>query len=251
MHNFSFNDNDDDIFDDDKLLNDNSSFINSSSSSSSSSRTNNPNDLRDLIDALSSDDHQKSFSILSGLVISFYKSSIHWIESDRDDEFKKAISSYLSDLSVGKAKPFPYYEKYYYAQNDLLKRRILNIFVGEVIKNPEEIEKFANKIDMNIDAQSISTYFASFYNVNQFTILEQYSHYKTLAEYLSLPFSDAVMQDVSDVMAFPMSYSETSNNLFSQIISEDKEFKDILSSNLSEAIKKFVKIVDNENISDV
>jgi len=250
MHNYSFNDNDDDIFDDEKTLigsqpKQEKAFKEAVKDKASDSDS----ELKELIDSLSADDdEQKSFSFISSLVLNFYESSIKWIQSNHDDQFKKALHSYFESMNKGNQKDFPYYEKYYTAQSDLAMRRVVNIFLQEVVNSPEKIEQLINKIGSSVDPHFVTTYFASYFNINQFTILESFSHYKALAQYLDLPFDDSIMKELTGAALSPIDYETFASNQFSIAITGNEELKTILTEVLSESINKFVRLDHSEDL---
>jgi len=249
MHNYSFNDNDDDIFDDEKTL------LGSQPKEEKAFKeviNNKPtdNELKDLIDSLSTDDDDddKPFSFVASLSLNFYEASVKWVASGRDDQFKKALHSYFESMNKGTQKNFSYYEKYYTAQSDLAMRRVVSIFLGEVVSSPEKVAQLINKLGSKVDPNFVTTYFASYFNINQFTILECFSHYKALAQYLDLPFDDSIMKDVSGAAIAPIDYDTFSSNQFSKAVIDDEELKAILAQVLSESINKFVRADYSEDV---
>lgn len=248
MHNYSFNDNDDDIFDDEKTLLGSQPKEEKTFKEAVTSNTSD-NELKDLIESLSADDDdEKPFSFVASLSLNFYNASVKWIASGRDDQFKKALHTYFEAMTNGDQKPFSYYEKYYAVQSDLAMRRVVSIFLEEVVSSPEKVEKLIKKISSSVNPNFISTYFASYFNINQFTILECFSQYKALAQHLNLPFDDSIMKDISGASISPIDYDTFSSNQFSKTILHDEELKSILSEALSESIKNFVKIDYSEDL---
>jgi hypothetical protein len=250
MHNYSFNDNDDDIFDEEKTLTSSKPKEQKNFKEDVKDKVSDSDkELKDLIDSLSlDDDEQKPFSFVASLALNFYGASVKWIQSNHDDQFKKALHSYLESLNKGNQKSFPFYEKYYTAQSDLAMRRVVNLFLQEVVNSPEKIEQLVNKIGSSVDPNFVTTYFASYFNINQFTILECFSHYKALAQYLDLPFDDSIMKEVSGGALSPIDYETFSSNQFSLAIMDNQELKTILTEVLSESIKTFVRVKNLEDL---
>ena len=249
MHNYSFNNNDDDIFDEEKTLTDPKpkeektlkESVNNKSSDSDK-------ELKDLIDSLSTDDdEEKPFSFVATLALNFYEASAKWVQSNHDDQFKKALHSYFESLNKGNQKPFAFYEKYYTAQSELAMRRVVNLFLSEVVNSPEKIEKLINKIGSLVDPNFVTTYFSSYFNINQFSILECFSHYKALAQYLDLPFDDSIMKEVNGGSISPIDYQTFASNQFSLAIIGNQELKTILTEVLAESINRFVKMDHSED----
>jgi|694.fasta_scaffold05564_11 hypothetical protein len=253
MYNYSFeSENDDDIFDDSKNLSDarptnKSSFTETKEESDSLSSSS----FKDVIDTLIGDDDEDNSSPTAHLILTFYSSATSWVKHKSNECFQKALHTYFIDQQEGKAKDFVYYERYFDAQSQLLRRRIINIFVRQIVDNPQKIAAVSSRLNLSLDERFIATYFGSFYNVNQFNIIETYSVYKSLAQYLSLPF-EADLDDEDDSQhKLPVDYDSFSSNLFNTSIIKDEELKNILSEVLSETIKKFVNIkVEEDDIED-
>jgi hypothetical protein len=250
MHNYSFNDNDDDIFDEEKTLTnakprEEKAFKESVNNKSSES----DKELKDLLDSLSTDDDdEKPFSFISTLALNFYEASAKWVQSRHDDQFKKALHSYFESLNKGNQKSFPFYEKYYTAQSELAMRRVVNAFLSEIVNSPEKVEQLISKIGSSVDPNFVTTYFSSYFNINQFSILECFSHYKALAQYLDLPFDDSIMKEVTGGSLSPIDYQTFASNQFSLAIIDNQELKTILTEVLSESINRFVKMDNSEDV---
>lgn len=240
-----FNSNDDDIFDDSSYLTSNDEDI------IESSENNNPNNIFDELFGNATKTKSKikidSDKLVPSLVLVFYKSVTAWIESDYDEFFHKAVFTFNDHLLNGKAKPFAFYEKYYANQNYLAKRRVVSMFLQEVIDDPKDFVDSAQNVKFPITEQVITTYFNSFYNINQFCILEEFSQYKALSQYLELPFSDVILRDAPEHGSVygPEPYSNFVQTAFGLSVTED--YKQILQKCLKESIDEFVKIKKEED----
>jgi hypothetical protein len=237
---FNYNSTDDDIFDDDTSLSD------SGASSPFSSEEEDKKQFDKIFDELLSIDDEKpeQFSFLASLVTTFYDSVARWIHHEYDKCFQKAVFTFNDHLLKGTAKPFPFYEKYYVAEDHIAKRRIVSIFVKELLDKNTDIVIVAQKLKTNISEQDILTYFGSFYNINQYAILESFVHYKTLSEFLNLPFSDASLNQVSKSgVPGAQPYEHFTQNAFALSIDGfADDYNKILSKNMKEAIEEFVKV---------
>lgn len=243
---YNLNDNDDDIFDD-------SSYLSSSDSSEVNSHFHSEEEtnLSSFIDDIFGG-QGKRFSVdkrklVSTMVILFYKSVASWVNSEYDDHFRRAVITFNEHLLENKAKPFIYYEKYYSCMNSISKRRILSLFVLDLINDPQELTKTANNINFPLTESVIKTYFVSLYNINQFSILEEFAQYKSLAEYLDLPFSDQVMLETNDKGSVygPIPYSHFTHTVFAKTVNQD--YLSLFASSMKEAISRFVKVQDDED----
>lgn len=244
---YESNDLDDDIFDDTKSLSDSSANANSSNSSESFSNSNSDKEefdnLFDRILGIQKD--KEGVSILSNLVLTFYDSVARWIEDGYEQVFYKSTYAFNDHLISNKAKPFPLYEKYYASQHQVSKRRIVSIFLKEFLDNRDQIENISKKLKLDITEEAIAIYFGSFYNINQYAILDAFVHYKTTAQYLGLPFDDSVMFDLPNGSVYgPQPYEHFSHNAFALVVDED--FSKVLADNLKEAINEFVKIKEED-----
>jgi hypothetical protein len=252
MYNYSFESNDDDIFDDSKNLSDSTASAKSSFTEAKQELNSNSSDkFKDVMDTLIGDKDEETSSPTAGLILSFYSSADAWVKHKSTESFKKALHTYFADQQKGKAKDFVYYEKYFESQSQLLRRRIINVFVSQIVDNPERVISVSTKLNLDIDLRFIHTYFGSFYNLNQFNILETYSIHKSLAQYLELPFEIDLDDEDSTHQKLPNNYDSFSNDMFNSSVIRNEELKNILSEVLSETIKKFVNIkVEEDDIED-
>lgn len=239
---YNYSDNDDDIFDESSYLTD-TSFDNSFTSTNESSQ--NEKDFSSIIDGIFGRDDVLSHDtgqLIPKMVILFYKSVTQWVEAEYDQFFQRAVFTFNDHLLASKAKPFPYYEKYYCSVNSIARRRIVNLFLKEMLEDPDTISNLAEKVNFPLNKQTIKTYFESFYNINQFTILKEFAEYKALASYLDLPFSDRVMQDTNEHGSVygPEPYGLFVEKAFVSVSNEEyiSEFK----NSMKECIEDFVKI---------
>lgn len=244
----SFNHNDDDIFDESSYLSTNDDDI---IESEKDRKINNIFD--DLFgDATNSKKSKKidPNKLIPNLVGVFYKSVTAWVESDYDEFFRRAVFTFNDHLIQGKAKPFPYYEKYYANQNSLAKRRVVGLFLQQLLEDPQELVTSARAVNFPITEQVIATYFRSYHNINQFCILEEFAQYKALAEYLDLPFSDLIMMEAPDRGSVygPQPYSHFVQTSFGIAVTE--EYGNILQRCIKEALNEFVKIKEKEDIQE-
>jgi hypothetical protein len=238
---FNLNDSDDDIFDDTTTLSDSSApFV----SETIHSHKNNKEDISEIFENLTS--RASGATTVSKMFITFYESCTSWLEHEYQTCFNKAIFTFNEHLIQGNVKPFPYYEKFYTSQDRISKRRIVNLFLKEIISNPENIQSAANKIGLGIDAAAINTYFSSFYNINNYAILEDFAHCKALSEYLSIEFNENVMKEISEeAVVGTQPYSMFIQTQFGLAVNE--EFADILAKSMKESIDRFVKIETAQN----
>jgi hypothetical protein len=239
---FNYNSTDDDIFDDSTSLSDSSTTSFDSSESSSNSGSG----FDKIFDELLSIDEKDSdkFSFISNLVVTFYDSVSRWVNHEYDKAFQKAVFTFNDHLLKGIAKPFSFYEKYYVSEDNVAKRRIVSIFVKQLLDNGSDIVLVGEKLKTNITEQDIATYFGSFYNINQYAILEAFVHYKTLAEFLDLPFTDASLNQISS-SGIPGSqpYEHFTQNSFALAVNEfADDYNVILANNMKEAIEEFVRV---------
>jgi len=240
---YESNDLDDDIFDDTKSLSDSSVNTTSSSDSNIKSDKEEFDSIFDKLLGIHKD--KENVSVLSNLVLTFYDSVARWIEHGYEEAFYKSIYSFNEDVVNNKAKPFPLYEKYYASQHQVSKRRVVSLFLKEFLDNKDQIENISKKLNLDITEEAIAVYFGSFYNINQYAILEAFVHFKTCAEQLGLPFDNAVMFDVSNnsVLA-PQPYEHFAQNAFALIV--DEAFSKSLAENLKDAINEFVKLQEED-----
>ena len=237
---FNYNSTDDDIFDDSTSLSDSTT-----SSAPSDENSSNPG-FDKMFDELLSIDEKKSdqFSFLASLVTTFYDSVSRWVSHEYDQCFQKAVFTFNDHLIKGIAKPFPFYEKYYVAEDAIAKRRIVSIFVKELLDKNTDIVLVAQKLKTQITEQDIATYFGSFYNINQYAILEAFVHYKTLAQFLGLPFTDASLTQINKggVPGAQPYYHFTQNSYALAVNDFADDYNSILSKNMKEAIEEFVHV---------
>lgn len=247
MYNYSTNDNDDDIFDDSTSLSDSPKVNTSSKQFTEDTSDESSERIKDIIDSLLGKELEESFNFVTKVVIEFLNSASKWINSDRDEQFKKANYYYLDHLSAGSNKPFVYYEKYVNAQYQLFHRRIIHSFLEQVLNDPEKLYSFFKKVGIPSDSPFLDIYFGAFHNLNQFSMLECFAHYKSLAIHLNLPFNEAIMTSTEATMYVPQSYESFLTNQFSEKIIEDTELKATLSQVLSQTIHDFVNSSTKED----
>jgi hypothetical protein len=247
---FNVNDNDDDIFDDTTTLSDENvnSFTSFTENNSNTSSSKDEKEFSQLIDNLRSADGM-NFSDLSKMFITFYESCTSWIQHEYQTAFNKAVFTFNDHVIKGIAKPFPYYEKFFACQDRISKRRVVNLFLNEVMKDPSTMSKTAGKIGLDLNVQSINTYFGSYYNINQFAILEEFSHCKAISEYLNIDFDENVMNNI-DENSVPgnQPYDFFLQHQFGTVV--DDEFSSILSRALKDSIDRFVHIETDKNIKE-
>jgi hypothetical protein len=239
---YSYSDNDDDIFDDSSYLTDSS---NENTFDSTNSITNEEKEFSSLIDGIFGKEDilsHDSDHLIPKMVILFYKSVTQWIEAEYDQFFQRAVISFNDHLLASKAKPFPFYEKYYSTINSVARRRIVNIFLKDMLDDTDTIATLAKNVDFPLTKESIQTYFGSFYNINQFAILKEFAEYKALAQYLDLPFSDKVMVDTDEHGSVygPEPYGLFLEKAFASVA--DEQYADEFKKAMKESIETFVKI---------
>jgi len=249
---YNINDNDDDIFDDSSYVTQDS-FTSSFSSDSSHqvhSHSEEEKNFASFLDNVFSGsdrfDNNKSKVIVTFIVM-FYKSIASWVNSDYDQFFRRAIFDFNNDLLENKAKPFIYYERYYATLNSMAKRRIVNLFVKEILDDPSTVTQIADNINFPLDERIIKTYFGSFYNINQYCILEDYASHISFAEYIGRPAHVSAMYDVSssdEVSTGVYPYDIHVQHVFSN--TADQNYMDIFSKNMKAAIDEFVQVKENK-----
>jgi hypothetical protein len=246
---FNINDNDDDIFDDSTTLSDeNVSAFTSFTEANSNTSSKDEKEFSHLIDSLKSSDGM-NFSDISKMFITFYESCTAWIQHEYQTAFNKAVFTFNDHLIKGIAKPFPYYEKFFACQDRISKRRVVNLFLNEVMKDPSSISKTAGKVGLDLNIQAINTYFGSYFNINQYAILEEFAHCKAISEYLNLEFSENVMDTIDDSsVPGTQPYDFFLQNQFGTVV--DDEFSSILSRCLKDSIDRFVRIETDKNIKE-
>jgi len=248
---YNYNDNDDDIFDDSSYVTQDSftSSFSSDSSAQSHSHSDKEKNFASFLDNVfaGSDrfDSNKSKVIVTFIVM-FYKSVSTWINSDYDQFFQRAVIDFNTDMYENKAKPFIYYERYYATLNSVAKRRIVNLFVKEILDDPSTVTQIADNINFPLDERIIKTYFGSFYNINQYCILEDYSSHLSFAEYIGREPVTSVMQHVSDdsVNTGIYPYEVHIQSVFAK--TADQEYMDLFSKNMKASIEEFVQVKEEK-----